>query len=138
MITLAQSDTTVGFFSSDFATLNRVKNRPENQPVIALVDSFASLKRRVRVPNSHKNLVRRSKKSTFIYANGESYRVAKELPFVDDKPLFTTSANLAKERFDEAWAKSVSDVWITTPSGFIESKPSDLIRLGRKTKQQIR
>lgn len=136
MIILAQSDTTVGFFSTDYRELNRVKNRALSRPVIALVDSFCALKTAVRVPNIHKNSVRRSKKTTFIYGDLNSYRVVKNLPFKHQ--IYSTSANIASKKFDETWAKNVSDVWIVSPDGFSEHKPSDLIKLGKKTKKKLR
>ena len=92
MIFLAQTDTTAGFLSKDFTELNKAKGRPEDTPCVITLSKFSELKNFVRVPNSHKNLVRRAKKTTILYPNSLAVRVVKAMPAVapgvppDDDP----------------------------------------------------
>ncbi len=139
-IYLAQTDTTVGFLSKSVKRLNKIKNRSTNKPCIKVVASLDDLKRHVRVPNNHKNLVRRSKKSTFIYPNGQSFRVVTSSPHKDFVKkhgwLYSTSANLSGYEFDESWARSVADEVVG--DGFASFSPSNIVKLGKLTKDNIR
>ena len=78
MIYLAQTDTTAGFLSKDLKKLNSIKNRPLNQPCLICVSKFKNLQNFSRVPKKYKNLIRRSKKTTFIYPNLKAIRVVKD------------------------------------------------------------
>ena len=80
MIYLAQTDTTVGFLSQDLKKLNAIKNRPLNQPCLICVSKFRNLQNFSRIPKKYKNLIRRSKKTTFIYPNSQAIRVVKDHP----------------------------------------------------------
>ena len=97
-IYLTQTDTTVGFLSQNKEKLNSLKNRPLNQPILREVDSLETLKNFVRVPKMHKKRVRRSKKTTFIFPNGESYRDVSDSRhhefFKKFKRMYSSSANL--------------------------------------------
>ena len=65
MIFLAQTDTTAGFLSKDFTELNQAKERPLNTPCVITLSKFKELKEFLRVPQIHKNRIRRSKKPHF-------------------------------------------------------------------------
>lgn len=139
---LAQTDTTVGFLSRDMRRLNRLKGRDENMPCIKAMAEFRELCLHVRVPNNFKRFVRYAKGVTFIYPNKEACRVVKE-PFHSDflskhRWLYSTSANKTKEKFNETFAKIVVDEVIYDERGFFEAKPSDIIKLGRKSKKRVR
>ncbi len=67
MLYLAQTDTTAGFLSKDQAEINRAKNRDIKTPCILTMAYFSELLRFVRVPKAHKNLVRKARKTSFVY-----------------------------------------------------------------------
>ena len=113
---LTLTDTSIGFVSQDKDKLSAIKKRPTHKHYIMALDSLETLKSFARVPNSQKNRVRRSSKTTFILPKGDSYRVIK-----DEKHLelierlrwaYTTSANLSDCPYDEEFAKRSADVII--------------------------
>ena len=67
MLYLAQTDTTAGFLSKDEREINKAKGRALQTPCILTMSSLKELARLVRVPKAHKNLVRKAKKTSFIY-----------------------------------------------------------------------
>lgn len=140
---LVQTDTTVGFSSNDNEKLAVIKNRPISQKILRTVDSFETLKNFTRVPNNHKRIVRNSKNSTFIYPNGESFRVIKKdndfFNFIKKfKILYSSSANETKKSFDEEYAKNVADVVVIDKYGFYENKPSKLLKLYKRKYKKLR
>jgi tRNA A37 threonylcarbamoyladenosine synthetase subunit TsaC/SUA5/YrdC len=141
-IYLAQTDTTVGFLSQNKEKLNYIKNRPLNQPILREVDSLETLKNFVRVPEIHRNRVRRSKKTTFIFPNGESFRVVKDnkhLEFLKKfKWMYSTSANLHGKSFNEKWAREAADVIVEDRRGFFEGKASNIYKISKNRIKKIR
>ncbi|GAB6074866.1 Sua5/YciO/YrdC/YwlC family protein [Nautilia lithotrophica] len=141
-IYLTQTDTTVGFLSQDKTKLNKIKNRPLNQPVLREVDSLETLKTFIRVPDKYKKMLRRAKKTTFIFPNTESYRVVKDerhLEFLKKfKWMYSTSANLHKKRFDEVWAKEQADIIVEDKRGLFEGEPSSIFKLSKNKIKRIR
>lgn len=113
---LTQTDTTIGFVSQNKCKLTTIKKRPSSKHYIKAVNSLETLKTFTRVPSSHKNRVRRAKKSTFIMPNGLSYRVIKDkhhlLLLNRLKWVYTTSANLSHESYDESFARDTADIII--------------------------
>lgn len=67
MLYLAQTDTTAGFLSKDEREINKAKGRALQTPCILTMSSLKELTSLVRVPKAHKNLVRKAKKTSFIY-----------------------------------------------------------------------
>ncbi|WP_024789643.1 Sua5/YciO/YrdC/YwlC family protein [Lebetimonas sp. JH292] len=141
-IYLVQTDTTVGFLSRDKKRLNKIKNRPINQPVLIEADSLKTLKQFARVPNKFKNRVRRSKKTTFIYPNKKSFRIVKDerhLEFLKKFSwMYSTSANKSGRKFDEMWARNTADVTVENKRGLFEGKPSKIYKLSRNKIKKIR
>ncbi len=139
---LAQTDTTVGFLSRDYKKLNKIKKRDINQKVLIEVESLKTLKTFTRVPAKFKNIVRRAKKSTFIYQNGESFRVVKDenhLRFLKKfKWMYSTSANLSKEKFDKKWAMKQADIIVEGKKGFFEGEPSNIYKINNYKIKKIR
>ena len=139
---LTQTDTTVGFLSKDKKILNKIKNRPLNQPILREVDSLNTLKEFVRVPKKHKRSVRLSNKTTFIYPNKESFRVVrdeKHLEFLKKfKWIYSTSANKTGEKFDREWAESVADVVVEDVRGLFEGEASRIYKLSRSRIKRVR
>ncbi|MCI7463794.1 MAG: Sua5 YciO YrdC YwlC family protein, partial [Campylobacter sp.] len=114
MIYLVQSDTTAGLLSQDEARLNALKGRAKDKPCVITVASLCVLKGFARVPKAHRALVRRSKKTSFIYPNGlclrcvKDARHAKFLASFEGGWAYSTSANEHGKDFDINWAKSVA------------------------------
>ncbi|MEA2050792.1 MAG: Sua5 YciO YrdC YwlC family protein [Campylobacterota bacterium] len=143
LVYLTQTDTTVGFLSSDDIKLSKIKKRDLSQKILQVVDSFATLKNKTRVPNNQKNLVRRAKETTFIYSNGLSFRVvckdSKHHKFIKKfKCLYSTSANLTKHNFDFDFAIANADVILYDSCGFDEQKSSTIYKINNKTIKKLR
>jgi len=140
-IYLAQTDTTVGFLSQNKEKLNIIKGRNLNQKILKEVDSLKTLKEFVRVPNRFKKQVRNAKKTTFIYKNGESFRVVKDekhLEFLKKfKWMYSTSANITGCKFDEKWAREVANI-IVEDGGFFEGEASKIYKISRERIKRIR
>jgi len=140
---LVQTDTTVGFSSFSDEKLTNIKQRPNSQKMLQTVDSFKTLNSFTRVPKEHRKKVRHSKKTTFIYPNGNSYRVIFQdsnfYNFIKKfKSLYSTSANLTGKNFDEIFAKEKSDVIVYTKDNFNETTASTIYKLSKIKKKKIR
>lgn len=143
LVYLVQTDTTVGFSSADDEKLSLIKKRPNTQKILQTVDSFKTLKDKTRIPKSFRKRVRNSKKSTFIYPNTNSYRVIdkenKFFKFLSKfKILYSTSANLTKEKFEEKFAKENSDIIVFNKEGFLEASSSFIYKISKKSIKKIR
>ncbi len=141
-IYLVQTDTTVGFLCKSQKKLNEIKKRDINTPCIQVVSSFKELKSLVRVPSSHKNLVRKSSKTTFIYPNKISVRVVREglhVEFLKQKgALYSTSANITTQSFDETYARKAVDEVIENEGGFFEASPSKIYKISKNKISKVR
>ena len=137
---LTQTDTTIGFVSQNAQKLDQIKQRPPHKHYIKAVNSLHTLQTFVRVPQAHKNRVRKAKKTTFIMPSGESYRVIKDkhhLLLLDRlKWAYTTSANLSGEVYDEAFARGAADVVIEPINE--SGSASKIYKLGKHTLRRIR
>ena len=113
MIYLVQTDTTAGFLSKDFREINALKRRPLNKPCLITTAKLSELKNLARVPAKFKNLVRRARKTTFLYPNTKAVRVVKECAHEEFLRQFdwfySSSANLNGQNFDEEWARAAAD-----------------------------
>jgi tRNA A37 threonylcarbamoyladenosine synthetase subunit TsaC/SUA5/YrdC len=143
LVYLVQTDTTAGFLSYDDKKLAKIKQRPLNQKILQTVDSFDTLKKNTRVPQRFKNLVRRSKNTTFIYPNQKAFRVVSNDSnhhkiMKKFKKIFSTSANKTGEEFDLNFALNSCDVVIEDKNNFICSKSSHIIKLNTSKSQFIR
>ena len=129
-----QSDTTVGLISQDGLRLNRLKGRPDNQPLIETVTSFSVLRSRLRVPVWARSMIRRFKHTTVAYPQGRAIRV---LYGEHARPLealqwaYSSSANPTGGAFDESWARAQADLYLLRPEGFSPQAASAIVRLGR-------
>lgn len=142
-IYLAQTDTTVGFLCEDYKKLNSIKNRDIEQKVLREVNSFDTLKSFTRIPNKFKSKVRRSKKTTFIYPNQQSFRVVDDATVHYDfiqkfKVIYSTSANLTNKKFDLQLAQDKSDIIIYTKNDFYETTASNLYKINNQTIKKLR
>ena len=137
---LTQTDTTIGFVSQDADKLTQIKQRPPHKHYIKAVNSLQTLKTFTRVPKKHKNRVRRSKKTTFIMRNGQSYRIVQDkhhlLLLNRLKWAYTTSANLSDQPYDENFTREVADVIIEPLKQ--TNLSSSIYKLGKHTMKRIR
>ncbi len=143
LIYLVQTDTTVGFSSTNDEKLSKLKKRPTTQKILQVVDSFTTLKQYTRVPKTHKKLVRKAKKTTFIYPNTHSFRIInKEDKFYDFvkkfKNIYSTSANITTKSFDEEFARANVNIVVETKEGFSETVSSSIYLLKKMKLKKIR
>jgi len=141
-VILTQTDTTVGFLCQNTQKLYEIKSRPQTKPFIKVFRDFKSfINDFKRVPNNRKNLVRRSKKTSFII-NNFSFRVAL-LP-LDSQTLrdalwfYSTSANKSSEKFDRVFCESKADIIVENISGLVEYNSSKLIKINSKKLRRLR
>ena len=138
---LTQTDTTIGFVSQDASKIDRAKKRLPNKHYIRVVNSLETLKIFVRVPQEHKNRLRRAKETTFIMPNGLSFRVVKDtkhnILLNRVKWLYSSSANLSGAEYDELYAKDNAEV-IVTFSSHKKKSASTIYLLGQKRMRLIR
>ncbi len=137
LVYLVQTDTTVGFLSSNDKRLADIKHRNYNQKILQVVDSFQELCNNVRIPSNRKNMIRKSNHTTFIYPKGLSFRVVSgELEhnrFIRKfSSLFSTSANKTKHDFDKTYAISKVDIVLYTADGFSQSEASSIFKINNK------
>jgi len=134
---LTQTDTTVGFLSSDDKKLAAIKKRPSSQQMLQVVDSYKILKQQTRIPNKFKKRVRNSTETTFIYPNKNSYRVVNKKSahhcFIKKFGLlYSTSANITKTSFDKEYALKNCDIAIEDEYGYFEAVPSEIFKISKK------
>lgn len=138
---LAQSDTTLGFLCQNASKINLAKGR-KSQKVLIEVDSLATLRTLSRIPQKHKNMIRRIKKTTFIYPKGQAIRVIRDfwhLRFLSSKRwLYSSSANPTKKSYDLSFAHQKADVIIQDKRGFFEGKPSKIYKINTHSLKRIR
>jgi tRNA A37 threonylcarbamoyladenosine synthetase subunit TsaC/SUA5/YrdC len=141
-VLLTQTDTTVGFLSQNSNKLYEIKSRKATKPFIKVYKNFKSfLIDGNRVPSSQKNLVRRSKKTTFIVKN-RAFRVANIS--LNSQLLrnftwqYSTSANKSKENFSKEFCEAKADIIIEDINGLNEKKSSALIRINNHKRRKIR
>ncbi|ANV97424.1 Sua5 YciO YrdC YwlC family protein [Helicobacter enhydrae] len=137
---LAQTDTTIGFLCQDPHTINQAKGR--NKQVLLEVDSLQTLKSFVRVPQKYKNMVRKSRKTTFIYPNCKAIRVVFDswhLRFLRTlKWAYSSSANLSGKDFDINFATSRADTIIEDKRGLFQAPPSKIYKINQSHLKRIR
>ncbi|BAK73148.1 MAG: Sua5 YciO YrdC YwlC family protein [Arcobacter sp.] len=143
LIYLVQTDTTVGFSSSSDEKLSSLKQRPITKKILNTVDSFSTLNKNTRIPKNFRKKVRNSKKTTFIYPNGMSFRVVeKSSKFYDFihkfGVLYSTSANKTGKNFDKNFAILNTEVIVEDNRGFYETKASTIIKLAKKSYKKLR
>ncbi len=141
VVFLTQTDTTIGFVSQNRERLDSIKQRPSHKYYIKALPSLEKLKEFTRVPNTHKNRVRRAKRSTFIFPNGHSYRIIrdkKHLKLISKLGwAYTTSANLSNESYDKKFAISKADEIV----GSLQSErgmPSQIYKINNYSIKKIR
>ncbi len=143
LVYLVQTDTTVGFSSTNDEKLSHLKQRPTSQKILQTVDSLTTLNKQTRIPKKYKKMVRKANKTTFIYPNGNSYRaVSKESKYYNFlkkmQPLFSTSANLTGKSYDDSFAKKSADVIVDSKEGFSDVGSSSIYKISKYKIKKIR
>jgi len=142
LIYLTQTDTTVGFVSTNPKLLSDAKKRDSNQPFLICVDSYLKLKQLTRIPKMHKKRVRRARKTSFLCSNKKAIRVVKEpnhARFLKQfNFLYSTSANKNKKQYDYAFAYSKANIIIVDERGLYEVSASNIFKLGKKNIHKLR
>lgn len=137
---LTSTDTTVGFVSKDAQRLDEIKGERKGKRYITVVPSFEELKKRVRVPSKFRKELRRAARTTYIYPNGESYRVVnggEHRRLIERLGwAYSTSANRSGEEYEEKFAVAVADIVIYPLKK--SHRPSTIYRLGRERKIRLR
>ncbi len=141
-VILSQTDTTVGFLSQDAQKLYEIKSRQSSKPFLKVYKNFKTfLHEHNRIPKNMKNLVRRSKKTTFIVKN-KAFRIAN--PHLDSQILrniswgYSTSANESGKHFDRTFCEAKADIIIEDAKGLFESSSSALIKINNTKKKRLR
>lgn len=141
-IFLTQTDTTLGFVSQDAKRLNSIKQRPSYKHFIKALPVLEQLKVYTRTPQIHKNRLRRAKKSTFVFPDGNSYRIVSDTSHHELLAklgwAYTTSANLSGKEFDADFAKEAADVIVGFPVKKSDQKASRIFKLSRTAIRRIR
>ncbi len=141
-VILTQTDTTVGFLSKSAKKLAQAKKRDIKQPFLLCVDSFEKQKKLTRTPKKFRSLVRRSRKTTFLYPNKKAIRVVKDamhnqlLKKFDF--LYSTSANAHNKPFSLHYALKQADIMIETSQGFLSNASSPIIKLSKNCRKVLR
>ena len=141
-IYLTPTDTTIGFVSQSADRLTTIKHRPPHKHYIKALPTLKQLRTFTRIPEKHKNRVRRSHRTSFVFPNGHSYRVIRDTPHTQLLKkiawVYTTSANLSGEEYDERFAQSMADVIVGFPKIDKLTKASKIYKLGINNIQKIR
>ncbi len=142
LVLLAQTDTTVGFLSQSVQKLRAIKQRSSNKPFLKVYSSFKSFKAdSSRVPQQHKKMLRRSKKSTFICKN-RAFRIIKDsahnLLLERFDFMFSTSANQSGASYDATFCFNNSDIIVEDFRALYEGKPSSIRKLGKNRIRKLR
>ena len=140
MIYLAQTDTTAGFLSKDFCEINALKRRAADKPCLITTAKLSELKNLARVPAKFKNLVRRARKTTFLYPNAKAVRVVKGCAHEEFLRkfdwLYSSSANLNGKNFDEEWARAAADEVVD--QNFSQNASSKIYKISKTNLKRIR
>lgn len=134
-IYLIQSDTTPGFVSKNYKAINAIKGRNKHTKCLITTNSFMALKNLARAPKAHKILIRKAKKTSFIYKNNLCIRVSQNTEYnaflanFSGAFAYSSSANFHGHSFNEAWAKMAADEVIGNKFCFLPS--SHIYRLGK-------
>lgn len=142
LVYLVQTDTTVGFASQDDVKLAKIKQRSDEKKFLLTFSSLKSGTKDSRVPAFAKNIVRRSKKTTFVYNDSIARRVATDCEYHEFLNrfdwMYSTSANLSGAEYSKEWASEACDVVVYTPDGFKNSSASSILKLYKTKIKKLR
>ncbi len=141
-VILAQTDTTVGFLSQDDKKLSEIKERPSHKPFIQSFDSLETYaKMGGRVPNRHKNRLRRSRSTTYV-VNNKAVRIVRDglhhQLLSKYGWLYSTSANEKGKNFVRSFAQEQADLVVEDERGLFEGAASKIYKLNSKKIRRLR
>ncbi|PHS56055.1 MAG: hypothetical protein COB17_10360 [Sulfurimonas sp.] len=141
-VILTQTDTTVGFLSQSAEKLYEIKSRDNIKPFIQVFHNFKTfLKSGNRIPNPKKNLIRRSKKTTFIIKN-RAFRISSSnlnsQILRDLSWSYSTSANKTKENYNREFCENKADIIIEDINSLKEKSSSILLKINNVSKRKLR
>jgi len=141
-VILTQTDTTVGFVSQNKILLSEIKERASSKPFIKVYKNFKILRNdNKRIPNSHKNLLRRSTKTTFIVKNS-AFRIAKDRLHSSllrsTQWNYSTSANETTKNYKRDFCEEKTDIIIEDKNSLYEGISSSLYKINSKKKKRLR
>ena len=139
---LTQTDTTVGFLSQNAQKLFEIKSRESSKSFIKVFSNLKNFSSSgLRVPNSHKQALRRAKKTSFISKNS-AFRVSpttlNSQTLRDLEWNYSTSANESGKSFDMEFCEQKADIIIQNSEGLCENSSSSLYKLGKDKKRRLR
>ena len=141
-VILTQTDTTVGFLSQDEKKLQDIKSRDPSKQFLKVYKDFNTLvASKHRVPTKYKNIVRRSKKTTFIVKN-KAFRVARDS--LNSQILkvnfwnYSTSANESGKNFDLNFCIQKADIIVEDKNGLSEKCSSSLYKINKVKRKRLR
>jgi tRNA A37 threonylcarbamoyladenosine synthetase subunit TsaC/SUA5/YrdC len=140
---LTQTDTTVGFLSSDDKKLCGAKQRDPKQKILQVVSNYKTLNKLVRVPKKHKKFIRRAKTTTIIYPNQLAFRVVSKNSSHQNflqkfNVMYSTSANKTKNIFNEEYAINNSGIIVYSKENFVEKQASSIYKINQQKIKKIR
>ena len=142
LIYLVQTDTTVGFASQNLKRLNMIKKSNADKKLIKTYCCFKEITKEIKIPKKFKKLIKKAKKTTFIYPDNIARRVVKEgeyQKFLEKfKWMYSTSANISGKDIDIKWAKGKADVIVFSESGFKANSASRIFKITKKKLLSIR
>ena len=142
LVFLIQTDTTVGLLSKDRKRLAFIKQRDAKKPFLKSMATFCELKKETRIPPKFKKLVRRKKRTTFVYPNSKAIRVVHDTRhrrFLKRFGwMYSTSANKTGCKFDFSYIKDRVDIIVYEAKEFTQESSSSLLKLSRKKMRRIR
>jgi tRNA A37 threonylcarbamoyladenosine synthetase subunit TsaC/SUA5/YrdC len=125
--------------SQNHDKLSRIKSRPNSKPFIKIHNSFSSIE--ARIPQNRKNLVRRSKRTTFIVKN-KAFRVdntCKNSQVLRDLTWhYSTSANEMGKNFDREFCENKTDIIVEDKNGLNELSASKLLKINSSKIRSLR
>lgn len=141
-VILTQTDTTVGFLSQNASKLFEIKSRDRSKPFIKIYPTLKHFKQNFkRIPTKYKNLVRRSKKTTFVVKN-QAFRIVPQQVHSqllrDLTWYYSTSANQSHKKFERSFCESKADIVIEDSKGLFENNSSKLIKINKKAIKRLR
>jgi len=141
-VILTQTDTTVGFLSQNQQKLKEIKKRSQTKVFIKVYKDFKALNTsKTRIPQKFKNIIRRTKKTTFIVKNS-AFRVS--VSPLDSQVLrdlewhYSTSANESGLDFDMGFCIDKADIIVQNKDGLHQKSSSSLYMINNRKRRKLR
>lgn len=141
-IFLAQSDTTAGFLCKKATKIARIKQNNAAKKYLRESCDIANIKRESRIPRVLSKAIRRANRTTFIFPNDKSFRVARDLEHLRFLRLFgvlySSSANLHNKAFNAHFAAESAEIIAQDSRGIFSAKASQIFKIRKQKLKRIR